>query len=110
MVKTEILLPHLENNLHYTTTHTEQCLGQQNASTLFPILKHDSFVGCALVGKQEEGENKEFDLVCSNTEAASGLVHFVINKESFSANLKIKMGGKNMKFSQRISGRRTGAC
>lgn len=110
MVKTEILLPHLENNLHYTTTQTRQCLGQQDASTLFPILDHVSFVGCALVKKHANPENNAFDLVCSNPEAATGQAHFVIEKETFRATLSVKMGGKNMKFSQRVNGRRIGAC
>ena len=110
MVKTEILLPHLENNLHYTTTQTRQCLGQQETSSLFPILDHVSFNGCALVEKQEHSEKNTFDLVCSNPEAATGLAHFVIEKETFRATLSVKMGGKNMKFSQRVNGRRVGDC
>jgi len=109
-VKTELLLPHLENNLHYTTTNTRQCLGRQDASTLFPILEHVSFTGCALVERQSNKKNTEFSLVCSNPEAATGLAHFFIEKEAFRATLDIKMGGKNMKFSQQVYGRRIGAC
>ncbi len=110
MVKTEIVMPHLQNSLDYTNTQTRQCLGRQQASTLFPILEHVSFAGCSLIEKQIDAENAEFNLACSNPEAATGLARFVINKESFRGTLSIKMGGKNMKFSQRVYGRRIGAC
>jgi len=110
LVKAQIIMPHLESNLRYANTQSSQCLGRQDASNLFPILDHVSFTGCALVGTQPNVENQTFDLVCANPEAATGSVRFIIDQDVFRATLNIKMGGKNMKFSQRVFGRRVGDC
>jgi len=109
-VKTEIIMPHLRENLRYTTTQNQRCLGRQDAFKLFPILTEASFLGCDLVENQKNSKQVEFELVCSNPTAASGLARFDIGKSFFSASLNVKMGGKNMKFTQQVSGRRTGAC
>jgi len=109
-VKTEILMPHLRENLRYTNTQTTQCLGQQDALSIFPILSEASFLGCALVQSRKNAKKMEFNLVCSNPTAASGSAQFVIDKAFFRAILNVKMGGKNMKFTQQVSGQRTGAC
>jgi len=109
-IQAEIIMPHLETSLRYTTTNTQQCLNRENASSLFPVLEHVSFVDCALVAKPPNGAYEEFDLVCLNTEAATGSARIVVDEELFRATLNIKMGGKNMKFSQRINGQRIGNC
>jgi len=83
------------------------------AITVLPVksqCQHASFTGCALVRKQTSTLLEEFDLVCANPEAASGGVRFSIGDKTFHGTLKIKMGGKNMKFSQQIHGSRIGAC
>jgi len=108
-VTAEIEMPHLRENLRYATTQTIQCLGPQDAFKTFPILGQASFHGCDLVKNQNDSQ-LEFDLVCSNQTAASGLARFVIGEAFFRANLNVKMGGKNMKFTQMISGQRTGEC
>ena len=101
-------MPHLEESLRYATTTTRQCLNQQEASSLFPILEHVSFTDCTLTAKTSE--TAEFDLVCVNPEAATGTARFEVGDSTFRATLDVKMGGKNMKFSQRISGQRMGSC
>ena len=110
LVKAEILMPHLEANLRYATTETRHCLNRDNVSSLFPLLAHVSFTGCSLVEKQSAGEYKEFDLVCLNPEAATGSAQLVADEEVLRATLNVKMGAKNMKFSQRINGHRIGDC
>jgi len=107
-VKSELVMPHLEENLRYATTSEQHCLSQQKASFFFPILKHVSFTDCVLTAK--ESESAVFDLTCINPEAATGTARFVISEKLFRATLDIKMGGKNMKFSQRTSGQRIGPC
>jgi len=109
-IKTEIIMPHLETNLRYTNTSTQQCLIRENVSTLFPVLEHVSFVDCALVEKQSKRAYEEFELVCLNAEAATGSARVVVDQQLFRATLYIKMGGKNMKFSQRVNGQRIGNC
>jgi len=110
-VKTEISMPHLRENLRYATTHTTQCLGPQDAFRLFPILSQASFQGCAFVESHSASPLElELELVCSNPTAASGQAKFELGEAFFRANLNVKMGGKNMKFTQIVSGQRTGAC
>jgi len=109
-IKAEIIMPHLEENLRYTNTNSQKCLSREDPSSLFPLLNHASFVDCALTSKRSEGDHIEFDLVCRNPEAATGSANFVIGSDTLSGTLEVKMGGKNMKFSQRIRGHRIGSC
>jgi len=109
-ITTETLLPHLEENLRYATTRSNQCLSTQDASSLFPILSQVSFVDCNLIGAQAGRENSDYALICRNSEAATGSAHFIVKSSHIHGLLKVKMGGKNMKFSQRINGYRLRAC
>jgi hypothetical protein len=106
----ETLLPHLEENLRYATTHQRHCLGTQEATTLFPILLHQAFAGCVLAGGQTVEDRAEYTLECSNREAATGVAHLRVSPTGVNGVLEIKMGGKNMTLSQRITGPRLGAC
>jgi hypothetical protein len=106
----ETLLPHLEENLRYATTQQRLCLGTQEAATLFPILTHAAFTGCALTGGQVIEGRHEYALVCQNPQAASGVAQLSVGPTRVDGVLEIKMGGKSMTLSQRITGLRVGAC
>ena len=109
-ITVKTLLPNLEENLRYTTTVSEQCLSSQDATTLFPVLSHKSFSGCNLVGMPIESKQSQFSLACKNAEAASGTAYITTEHTGFAALLKIKMGGKNMKFSQTVRAHWLKAC
>jgi hypothetical protein len=109
-VTTETLLPHLEENLRYATTHARQCLDAQDVSTLFPLLRHQAFAGCELVQGVADGQAISFPLACRNPEAASGVARLTLEPDRLLGVLEIKMGGKNMTLSQRITGPRLGPC
>jgi hypothetical protein len=106
----ETLLPNLEENLRYATTHQRHCLGTEEVTTLFPILRHQAFAGCVLSGGQTVEDRLEYSLECSNPEAATGVAHLMVSPAGVNGVLDIKMGGKNMTLSQRITGPRLGAC
>jgi hypothetical protein len=106
----ETLLPHLEENLRYATTRQRLCLGTQDAATLFPILRHAAFTGCALSGGQLIEGRLEYTLACKNPQAASGFAQLSVSPARVDGVLEIKMGGKSMTLSQRITGPRVGAC
>jgi hypothetical protein len=74
------------------------------------MLRYESFTGCTLAGGQRAGEYIEYRLVCRNPEAATGAAHLALSSAGIRGALDIKMGAKNMTFSQRIHGRRLGAC
>lgn len=110
-ITVETIMPNLEENLRYATVHDQKCLNTQDVTTLFPILQHKSFKDCVLVDDKTAAEQGEFFLLtCQNTNSASGTARLFVNPERIYAILKIKMGGKNMTFSQRIRGFRIGEC
>ena len=107
---TETVLPHLEEALRYATTRTRQCLGEPDATRMFPLLRHPAFAGCELLAPREAQDGLHFMLVCANPEAASGSAVFEFEPNAMSAVLELKMGGKNMTLSQRLHGPRVGPC
>jgi hypothetical protein len=107
---TQTVLPHLEEALRYTTTQTRQCLRAPDATEMFPLLKQQAFAGCRLVTNSEFADRLHFTLGCANRAAASGSAVFEVDGSHISAVLEIKMGGKNMTLSQRLSGPRVGPC
>jgi len=107
---TQTVLPHLEEALRYATTRARQCLGERDATSLFPILQHPAFTGCGLVPGTQAQDGLRFTLQCANPEAASGSAVFELNASHLSAVLDLKMGGKNMTLSQRLHGPRVGPC
>ena len=104
---TQTLLPHLEEALRYATTRDERCLDAPAPDTLFPVLKHEAFAGCTLVGTAQPNV---FGLRCRNAQAASGHARVEASATTLDAVLELKMGGKNMTLAQRVTGRRVGAC
>lgn len=104
---TQTLLPHLEEALRYATTRGERCLDAPAADTLFPVLEHEAFAGCALA---PTAERNVFTLRCRNAQAASGQARVEASAATLDAVLELKMGGKNMTLAQRVTGRRVGPC
>ena len=104
------ILPNLEESLRYATTRAARCLANESATSLFPILLHPAFGGCALVRRDDASDELEFQLQCLNAQAASGKAWFWVDEKRFSGTLELKMGGKNMTLSQRIEGSRSGDC
>jgi hypothetical protein len=109
-VVAQTLLPNLEENLRYATTRSLRCLGNEVATTLFPILLHPAFTGCQLVGQEPGRDELRFTLQCANPEAATGSALLLLDVQRFDGTLDIKMGAKNMTLSQRISGEKKGDC
>lgn len=109
-VTAQTLLPNLEENLRYATTRTRHCLATQEATDLFPILRHEAFTGCKLVSESSAHAELGFTLHCANPGAATGAAKFNIAANGFSAELVVKMGGKNMTLSQRLIASRVGSC
>jgi len=95
-------MPHLEENLRYATTREQRCLQPDDLDSLFPILRHPSLEGCHL--------NDRYRLVCANPQVASGAARLDAAGERIAGTLDIKMGGKNMTFSQRVEAVRQRDC
>lgn len=106
----QTVMPHLEESLRYATTRSRQCLGTQDAAALFPLLRHEAFAGCSLDHDSSSDGEARFTLRCKNPQAATGAAHFELQATGFQAVVHIKMGGKNMTLSQRLTAPRVGAC
>src|SRR5690242_20774086 len=98
----QTVMPHLEEPLRYATTSSRQCVGTQEASALFPLLRNEALAGCSLVREASSDAEPHFSLRCANPQAATGAAHFTLQSSEFHAVLYVKMGGKNMTVSQRL--------
>jgi hypothetical protein len=104
------VMPHLEENLRYATTREQRCLQLDELAALFPILRHPSLEGCRLDEERRRGSSIRYRLVCASPQVASGTARLDIAGERIAGILEVKMGGKNMTFSQRIEAVRQGDC
>jgi hypothetical protein len=95
-------MPHLEENLRYATTREQRCVNLDDLDSLFPILRHPSLEGCHL--------DDRYRLVCANPQVASGVARLETAGERIAGTLEVKMGGKNMTFSQRVAAVRQRDC
>jgi hypothetical protein len=99
MLTTEVSMPHLEDNLRYAITHETRCLTRDELLTAFSVLQHPSLSGCAL---RPSGETT-YDLVCRPGSGTTGEAHWDVEPGHLYGTLHVRLGGKNMTFSQRIT-------
>jgi hypothetical protein len=103
-------MPHLEENLRYATTHEQRCVQPSDLAALFPILRHPSLEGCHLDEERRHDSSIRYRLVCANPQVASGTARLDAAGERIAGILEVKMGGKNMTFSQHIEALRQRDC
>ena len=109
-VATETALPHLEENLRYATTHSKVCIGRAQLATAFPILQHDALKGCKLDHERSAASSVHLRLSCEAGNSTTGVAEWEVDELGIRGTLDVKLGGKNMTFYQRISGRPVGDC
>lgn len=103
-------MPHLEESLRYATTREQRCLTEAHLTTLFPVLLHPSFDGCALGVLTHLDDRVSSSLICKKPDAAAGRARYELDGKRFSATLSLQMGGKNMTLTQRAVATRLGDC
>jgi hypothetical protein len=103
-------MPHLEENLRYATTRERRCLRSHELPWVFPVLHHESLEGCKLGDESQRGGTIRYLLVCQSPQVATGIARLNAAPGRITGILEIKMGGKNMTFSQRIEATRQGEC
>jgi hypothetical protein len=109
-VTTETSMPHLEENLRYTIERGQHCLGRDDFASAFPILHHPSLAGCKLREQSHDADTLSYQLVCERSTGTTGTAQWRLGEHSIHGTLNVKLGGKNMTFSQGITGRLIGAC
>jgi hypothetical protein len=100
---TEISMPHLEENLRYATTHETRCLTRTELLTAFSALDHPSLRGCSLHPARETEDTIIYDLACHPDHGTTGEAYWQIGTRDLRGTLRVRLGGKNMTFYQRIT-------
>jgi uncharacterized protein DUF3617 len=109
-VTIETVMPHLEENLRYTTTHQKSCITLENLSAVFPILNHPALAGCTLGAEARQTDSVSYRLVCSGGHGTMGNALWQLGKDQIRGRLDVKLGGKNMTFSQSVTAKTLGPC
>lgn len=107
---TETSMPHLEENLRYATTTQRQCLAQSDLATTFPILRHPALAGCKLEREQRQPDSLSYQLICTGGHGTTGSAVWHLGDHRLRGTLDVKLGGKNMTFSQTITAIPLGKC
>jgi hypothetical protein len=108
---TETSMPHLEENLRYATTTETRCLAApEPLSAAFPVLQHASLNDCRLEQEARSGDTVSYVLACSGGHGTTGNAKWELSEKRSVGTLNVKLGGKNMTFSQRVTVVRLGEC
>jgi len=107
---TETFMPHLEENLRYATTHEQRCLEEDGLWSAFPILQYAALKDCRLEPESRQEDAVSYALVCNGGHGTSGHAIWQLGPTKSTGTLNVKLGGKNMTFSQRVTARTLGAC
>jgi hypothetical protein len=102
-IVTETDMPHLEENLRYAVRHERGCLDQHDLSTAFWMLGHVSLQDCKLVKAAEDAASATYRLECSGGHGTTGDAHWQFESGRLNGTLRVRLGGKNMTFYQRIT-------
>ncbi len=109
-ISTQTLMPHLEETLRYARTLERRCIRDHGGSDFFPILRQQSLNGCKLAAANRRGDAVYYPLVCDGSNGTTGTAQLHAEADRVKGVLEIKMGGKNMTFSQRIAAKREADC
>jgi hypothetical protein len=110
-VTTETGMPHLEENLRYSTTHERHCITEPEAlATAFPVLNHVSLKGCRLGDETRQGDTVSYVLACEGGHGTTGSASWQLGEREMVGTLHVKLGGKNMTFYQRVTAVAVGQC
>ena len=107
---TETLMPHLEENLRYAVRKEQRCISTHDLSALFWMLGEVSLQDCTLVKSTEEADSALYLLKCNGGHGTTGDARWTLGPDFITGTLKVRLGGKNMTFYQRITARPIGHC
>ena len=109
-VAATMVMPHLDEMRRQVSQHT-RCVKDDEPSALFPVMDQHALRGCRLgYPKTVADARREYVLVCASARVASGTASIDESGAVLVGQLAVKMGGKNMTFSQRVEARRGAPC
>lgn len=103
-------MPHLEENLRYAIRHERRCVDTRDLSALFPVLQDVSLQDCKLADAVLFDGGVSYTLRCGGGHGTTGQAAWHLEGNRITGTLDVKLGGKNMTFYQRITGRLVGRC
>lgn len=108
-VTSQMIMPHLDEMRRISTT-VPRCLRESAVFGLFPVMDQPALRGCRFGFERAEGEAYHYLLVCQTARVATGSATVRLTEKGISGIVDVKMGGKNMTFSQRIEAIQAGRC
>ncbi len=108
-VTSQIIMPHLDDMRRHWTTGTA-CVTGATPGPLFSVLQQYALRGCELGYEARDATGAGYVLVCESARVATGSARLETIPAGISGTLAIKMGGKNMTFTQHVTATRTGDC
>jgi hypothetical protein len=109
-VTAEMRMPHLDENLRYTTRHYAQCLDRRWLAAAFASLRYNALSDCTLEHEREQGATVSYELHCTSGHGTTGAATWHVDGDRIVGRLNVTLGGKNMTFSEQINARRLGDC
>ena len=112
-IASTMLMPHLDEMRRQVSHHT-RCIKDDRPADLFPVFEQHALRGCTLgyekVVETASGARHDYVLSCASARVASGTASIERAGQKRVGMLAVKMGGKNMTFSQRIEAQRGAPC
>ncbi len=106
----QTLMPHLDE-MRWVVRREERCYGGGDAlPSLFPVMRQPALTGCSLGAGERDGERLRYVLICASPRVATGSAEILPTTRGAVGKLEVRMGGKNMTFSQRVEATRHGDC
>lgn len=107
---TQMVMPHLDE-MRRVVVEARRCVADGDVAALFPVLDQHALRGCRLDYPRHGADGDDYVLVCASARVASGTARLeAVGDDRLVGRLEVKMGGKNMTFSQRSEARRDGPC
>lgn len=103
-------MPHLDEHLRYATLRERRCLDRGDLGRVFPALADVSLQDCRLVLAEQDADGARYGLQCSGGHGTSGEARWSFDEAALAGTLRVRLGGKNMTFYQRVTARAAGAC
>ena len=114
-IESRLIMPNLAENLRYARQAESHCLQSESLPTLqysllLPILRHVSLTDCQLQPYRIQPKSIDLNLLCQGEKSATGVARIYVTGDLIRSNLDVRMGGKNMTFSQNSTAVRQSDC
>lgn len=104
-LRAQTYMPYLEE-MRRVVKRERRCLAEDDVRGFFPVLAQPALRGCEPSFPRDREDRRRYALVCRDARVATGAAELARTRDAVVGELRVKMGGKNMTFRQRVEGRR----